>query len=433
MKRTRTLVAVMLLLAFASNKGMAQVIFTETFGQSTVRQTSPYMPSASYAWADPNGNTNQQQIENDYYAVIAPANIRDAWPAPGWWFWTGPEPTGNTWGGMNNASSPNGNTDHTGDPDGAVLVVNAGSTLKGFYSRSATLTPGNSYRLSFWLYLVNPSSMIGLQVIDPSTQTVLGSVNSAFLSTTGSWQEVVYDFQFPASCSGSNVVQVYLANALSNNAGNDYYIDDVSLVTLATPAADIIVCPSVLTLLANNGMKLTAGANGKTVDLSWTLNSAPGFTSYELQRSNSSIDFGTIHIKKASAAGIAGTFSYSDVSYNGVTAGIPASLYYRVKAVRADGSFEYSEVLAVSLKNNNSNNLVVYPQPAAAMSPVTISWNNTAAARVDIFDMSGALVSKAADIRGGRYTTGGLRSGMYVVKVTGQSGGGVVTRKIMVL
>ena len=72
MKLNRTLLMVVLLLAIAG-KGMAQVIFTETFGQTTVRQTSPYMPPGSYAWADPNGNSDQQEIENNYYAVIAPA------------------------------------------------------------------------------------------------------------------------------------------------------------------------------------------------------------------------------------------------------------------------------------------------------------------------------------------------------------------------
>ena len=431
MKLNRTLLMVVLLLAIAG-KGMAQVIFTETFGQTTVRQTSPYMPPGSYAWADPNGNSDQQEIENNYYAVIAPANIGDAWPVPAWWFWTGAEPTGNTWGGANNPSTPNGNADHTGDPNGAVLVVNAGSVLNGFYSRTATITKGNSYRLSFWVYLVNASSMISMQVKDPSTQTVIGSEMSAFLSTAGSWQQLTYDFQFPASCTGGNQVQVYLANGLSNNTGNDYYIDDIMLETLAGPAGNTLQCPAAPMLLASNDLTLAANANGKNVELFWTVGHVQDFKAYELERSYDGTGFGTIGAVTASAAGVSGRFGYADVPYNSFAAGVTGSIYYRVKAIRADGSFVYSEVVPVSFRDNG-NNVIAWPQPAAPMSAVTIAWTNTGAAGVAIFDATGALVRKAADVKGGRYTAGGLKSGMYIITITGEQGRAVATRKIIVL
>ena len=38
---------------FGSNMADAQVVFSESFGQTTVRQTSPYMPMASYSWGIP--------------------------------------------------------------------------------------------------------------------------------------------------------------------------------------------------------------------------------------------------------------------------------------------------------------------------------------------------------------------------------------------
>lgn len=430
MKLNRTLLLAGLLTAFA-NKGMAQVIFTETFGQTTVRQTSPYMPPGSYTWADPNGNSDQQEIENNYYAVIAPANIRDAWPVPAWWFWTGAEPTGNTWGGASNPSTPNGNADHTGDANGAVLAVNAGSVLNGFYSRTVTITKGSSYRLSLWVYLVNASSMISLEVKDPSTQTVIGSQMSAFLSTAGSWQQLTYDFQFPASCTGGNQVQVYLANGLSNNSGNDYYIDDIMLETLASPAGSAIQCPSSPVLLAANDLKLAANASGKSVELSWTVGNVQGFRTYELERSYDGMGFNAIGAVPASAGGISGRFGYGDEPYNSF-ASAQGSIYYRIKAIKADGSFAYSEVVPVSLRDNG-NNVTAWPQPAAAMSPVTIAWGNTGTANVAVFDASGGLVAKAANVKGGRYTTRGLRSGMYIITITGEQGKGIAARKIMVL
>src|SRR3982750_2964113 len=83
---------------FTSQPLIAQVLFNETFGQSTTRLTSVYMPTGGFAWGDPGGSTNEKAIENNYYAVIAPANIKDAYPVPYYWFWTGLQPAGNTGG-----------------------------------------------------------------------------------------------------------------------------------------------------------------------------------------------------------------------------------------------------------------------------------------------------------------------------------------------
>lgn len=430
MTRIPLFVTLTLLLICVAQQNAAQVVFNETFGQTTTRQTSAYMPSGSYTWADPNGTTNQKQIENNCYAVIAPANIRDAWPVPGWWFWTGAEPVGNTWGGANNPATPNGNTDHTGNANGAVLVVNAGTLLDGFYRRTATIVPGNAYRFSAWIYLVNPSSMVSMQVIDPEDGGVLGSYTSPFLSTTGSWQQLVYEFTFPASCASiPRDVIVYMANGLSNNSGNDYYIDDIVLETITYSGPNVIGCPDAL--LALNRIDLTARATADEVAVSWTVDDESDVQYYEIQKSTNGTTFETIRKVAVTTLNQSGTYKHNDLLYQSVTGNTASRLYYRIKAVKQTGSYHLSNMAAVTIGKNN-NGIAIYPQPAVSTGTVHITWANQAKMTIRVFDMSGRIVKVINNAGGGRVGISDLRSGTYVVELTNNSNYTVTSQKLQV-
>ena len=430
MTRTPSFVTLTLLLIGVAQQNTAQVIFNETFGQTTTRQTSAYMPAGSYTWADPNGTQNQKQIENNCYAVIAPANIRDAWPVPSWWFWTGPEPVGNTWGGANNPSTPNGNADHTGNANGAVLVINAGTILDGFYRRTANLAPGNTYRLSAWVYLVNPSSTISMRLIDPEDGDVLGSYTSPFLSTTGSWQQLVYEFTFPASCAsmGRDVI-VYMANGLSNNSGNDYYIDDIVLETIPFTGTNVIACPDAL--LALNRIDLTTRVNTDEVAVSWIVDDESDVQYYEIQKSINGTTFETIRKVAVTTANQSRTYKYNDLLYQSAIGYAASRLYYRIKAVRQTGSFHLSNIASVTIGKNN-NGIAIYPQPAASTDIVHIAWANPAKMTIRIFDMSGRTVKVINNAGGGSVAINDLGSGMYVAELTNTSTYTVTSQKLQV-
>lgn len=431
MTRTLLSVTLTLLLVGIVLQSSAQVVFNETFGQTTTRQTSPYMPSGSYTWADPNGTTNQKQIENNCYAVIAPANIRDAWPVPSWWFWTGPEPIGNTWGGANNPATPNGNADHTGDLNGAVLAINAGTILDGFYRRTATLTPGNTYRLSAWMYLVNPSSMISMRLLDPEDGDILGSYTSPFFGAAGSWQQIVYEFTFPATCTsmGRDVI-VYMSNGLSNNSGNDYYIDDIVLETIPFTGANVIACPNVL--LALSRIDLAAKVNTDEVAVSWAVDDESDVLYYEVQKSTNGTTFETIHKVTVTALNQSRTYKYNDLLYPSMMGYTTNRVYYRIKAVKQTGSYRLSIIVPVTIGKSNEG-IAIYPQPASSTGTVYIAWANSATMTIRIVDMSGRVVKVINNAGGSGVGINDLKRGMYVVELTNASTYTVTSQKLQVL
>ncbi|UOB18648.1 lectin-like domain-containing protein [Abyssalbus ytuae] len=268
----------------------SQVIFSEDFGETTVRQTSPYMPGGSFIFGDPDpaASTQERAIENNHYAVIDPNHIRDDYPVPYYWFWTGPEPAGNTGGSANNPPTD----DHTpGDTNGAVMVVNAGTTLNDFYVRSVSLQPNTCYRFSAWVYLVNKNAQITLEARDVSNGTVLGSVGSGTIRNEDQWVQYSLEFTIPAGCASTDV-DVAIRNDLSNNSGNDYYVDDILLeqLTPCSGAEQTISCPvgqlpvdtdgdgldNDLDLDDDNDGILDTDEGCTQIDLQWNHNDAGG-------------------------------------------------------------------------------------------------------------------------------------------------------------
>lgn len=390
---------------------VAQVIFKETFGQTITRQTSPYMPANSYGWGDPNGAlADEQEVENNYYAVIAPDHIRDAWPVPAWWFWSGPEPIGNTAGGAGNPAT----TDHTGDLNGAVMVVNAGTTLNGFYSRLANLTPGNSYRLSFWMYLVNASSTISMEVRDPLNGSVLGSLNTAFVSTTGLWQQYAFDFNIPAGCTSGGQVRVYLANAYSALSGNDYYVDDIQLEQLVGTTGTVITCPSGFTLPLNR-ISLSTQLKNEGIQVSWTADDVSDATAFAAQRSTDGKNFQTIYSESLPAGSAKTSYSFTDI------AAPEGKVYYRVAGQKRSGAIVYSTTVTVDNLAQHTP-LRVYPSPAKRGEGVSVQVKDAGISSCILYNIVGIPLRSYVAYPGQTFRIDGLSSGQYLLKSIDQKG-----------
>ena len=241
-----------ILLFIAIGKLNAQTIFLEDFGQTITRQTSVYMPAGSFNFADPNGSSNEMQIENNHYAVIDPNHIKDAYPSNGYWFWSGNIPPGVS-SGLN---SPDTDDHTTGDTNGAVMAINAGSTLNYFYVRSVNLTAGDCYRISYWVYLVNKDAQIEIDLRDVSDQSVLNNDNdyqTNRITSIDNWIQYSVDFKVPSGCSSTDF-ELTLRNDFSQNSGNDYYVDDIKLEKLSTcTASEIANCPTGVAILDTDG------------------------------------------------------------------------------------------------------------------------------------------------------------------------------------
>lgn len=232
----------------ALNDCMDLVLFFEDFGVSDKddgnfgRKTSPYMPSGSFAFGTPYPQSaiyDEYEINNNHYAVVAPGYIKLGVDPNQYYFWT---PAYNETGTV---------TDRSGTEDGAVMVINAGSTLDAFYQRKISVVSGESYRASFWLYLVNGPSRVSIDIMNPATKEVLAVMTSPEMDTTykGKWTKFELYFKIPANleCEIDELLLSFRNNK-SEHFGNDYYVDNIKLeqvceVPDGTPTVDVN-CPT---------------------------------------------------------------------------------------------------------------------------------------------------------------------------------------------
>ncbi|WP_322969497.1 lectin-like domain-containing protein [Faecalibacter sp. LW9] len=253
-----------ILLLFAAMGLQAQVVFKDDFGATNIpsgvtdlttaelRTTSPYVVTGAagsayqFAYskatqADPNGAYAANDLENGYYAVVAPELIWYGVNQNDYYSWTQTEN-----GSANTSKSLV--YDHTsGDTYGNVLAINAGNLEDiPIYKRSVSgLSAGSTYRVSMWYFIVNPSSHVIIRIKDISTGALLGeSSNASIYSASTDWAQLSYDFTMPTGCS-SNDISIEIYNELAASSGNDYYIDDIQLEKIAYNAsAPTINCPT---------------------------------------------------------------------------------------------------------------------------------------------------------------------------------------------
>lgn len=213
----------------------AQVVFNEDFGNSPGRVSSPYVPLAhpgsfpGYYSFLPTGFVN-----DGMYAITRPQNINASMTG----FW------------------PNLPNDHTfylnGATDGALLALNAGSSLDPFYSRNFDIQPGASYRVSVWRYTINADINTrgpiawSLRVQEVNSGSDL--INSGLINNraVGVWEESVYEFSVPTGCTpkpGGLQAKLTLRNESRVTMGNDIYIDDIVVSQIAYDPTLPSTCP----------------------------------------------------------------------------------------------------------------------------------------------------------------------------------------------
>lgn len=121
----------------------------------------------------------------------------------------------------------------------------------------------------------------------------------------------------------------------------------------------------------------------QNVHLDWSVSNEYAFNNYEIERSTDGLKFTTINTVKAQGLNL---YSMDDaVLDNKIT-----RLYYRLKMVNQDGTYDYSRVVSVQLPQQKSN-LLFYPNPAK--TDITIQVTNESATdfNVNITDVFGKV------------------------------------------
>lgn len=244
-------------------------IFIDDFGFSDIysnsgRSMSTYVPSNSFLFgtsAQNSSNDEEYKIGNGYYAVVAPAYIKDGWDQTNF---TDYNWTPSVWeaGVM---------TDLSGEVYGAALAVNNKDQSNVFYKRQATIVEDKIYRLSFWTYLLENSSKFSLNIRDRQSGKVIATFSSDDLNNSvvpaDKWTNISFHFIVPPT-SECNVDDVFieLSNDLSINEESRMLIDNIEMTKFAKECyipADIrfIDCSSKKPLLIINPVLINQAKN----------------------------------------------------------------------------------------------------------------------------------------------------------------------------
>jgi len=122
-------------------------------------------------------------------------------------------------------------TDHTGDPNGYFMLINASYQPSDFYLDTIkSLCPGTTYEFSAWIvnmYTVNGFIMPNVTfTIEKTDGTVLSSYNSGDIPVINpvTWTKYGFYFKTPA---GVPTVVIRMHNNADGGIGNDLALDDI--------------------------------------------------------------------------------------------------------------------------------------------------------------------------------------------------------------
>jgi hypothetical protein len=175
--------------------------------------------------------------------------------------------------------------------------------------------------------------------------------------------------------------------------------------------------PLPVTLIKFNGQKVDVAAN-----LVWSTVSEKNSSVFNIERSFDSKEFETIGGMDARG----NSNSLVNYSFNDETAFIsnPEVVYYRLKMIDRDGSFEYSKTIAVRAEDETKTPIVkVYPNPFN--SEVIVENVPTETKDIKVLDLSGRVVftQKISNAEGTVQVIlpASLESGIYFMMLDGSS------------
>lgn len=125
-------------------------------------------------------------------------------------------------------------TDHTGDPNGYMMVVNASYNPGDFFVKKVDgLCPNTTYEFAAWIYNLLVSSACGGNGIKPnitfnietSTGKILQTYSTGDISMGLGWKQ--YGFFF-ATTTDINSVVLRMTNNAPGGCGNDLLLDDIT-------------------------------------------------------------------------------------------------------------------------------------------------------------------------------------------------------------
>lgn len=123
--------------------------------------------------------------------------------------------------------------------------------------------------------------------------------------------------------------------------------------------------------------------------ISWETSSETNSSHFVLQRSIDGFTFEPVYQTEGQGTTTeAHRYHYNDYAIE------DEIVYYRLKSVDIDGSFQQSQIISLSRNDLNANNLVVYPVPADDFVQVSIPSAMAQKAQVELRSVDGKLITR---------------------------------------
>ena len=213
------------------------------------------------------------------------------------------------------------------------------------------------------------------------------------------------------------------ADAVTNTAGVGTVLFSTGLVNTNFSQFSIGINPTTLPVKL---ISFTAILQPDSkVSLAWKVAEEVDFKAYEIEQSTDAVKFNKIGILFAKNQE---TYYYTDIANrNGLN-------YYRLKLVNNDGSFAYSQIRAVNIKQKMT--LVINQNPVTNgwLSFTLKSEQAKSAGTFEIFNTKGQLIKSTymTEIEANKHYFSGLSTkGIYIVRLT-LTDGVVLNQKIVV-
>ena len=379
-------------------------LWSENFGTGTGSTTSADVTTLVYA----PGNFPTTWLNDGFYRVSNGTQQRGDWHA---------------------------SADHTpSDVDGRALVING--VAETFYTKeissNSVYNPG-IYGFGFYLMNVNtnnyPCSPYLLPtisyVIEYSTApsgnswVTLQSVSGTPAPITNApvWLSMGGTFSLPVAAQRFRIT---LSDGTSDGCGNDFAIDDLSLVQCDDGG------PMPVEFL-----KLSATQKGSGVSVNWSTATEVNNAYFEVERSTDGYNWTAI--SRVNGSGNSNMIK----NYNSYDSKPSAGYnFYRIKQVDIDGGFEYSSTVKVKITIDKLG-VNVLANPFVNNITVDFLSNTIETVNIRLTDISGKTVAierwqiAKGSTRKVFDKVGGLQRGMYILTVTDKNGMVVYNNKLM--
>ncbi len=136
----------------------------------------------------------------------------------------------------------------------------------------------------------------------------------------------------------------------------------------------------------------TATNKNEIVNLQWQTTEEINSSHFEIERSTDGVTFTKTGMLNARGnSSISQNYAYNDKLFPAISS--EQIIYYRLKSVDIDGSFTYSKIVPIILKNKNEQ-LLLYPTPTSKILNVQTTNTLNNKATILITDVSGRLLLK---------------------------------------